>query len=162
MQAVQAKTTHMNHQLSQAIDVVSIHLQTSLATLLNDIGNLPEALMADLAEKGIDMQGPMIFIYRNCTGDMSKPFDLEIAQPVAKATVYEGPYQRGTLEPFTYVERRFKGSLEHIGPQGYEPFIADLQAAGFTLSDQCREVYTQYEGYDAASNLTDIQMGIVL
>ncbi len=151
----------MNTSTSQPIQAVSTRIKTTMGTMLKDIGTLPEELMSDLETNHIKTAGPMIFVYRNCSCDTNAPFDLEIAQPVAPGQSYQGKYEASCLEPFTYLERRFSGSLEKLGAEGYEPFIADIQKAGFTLSDQCREVYTAFQGYDSADNITEIQLGVM-
>ena len=150
--------TKMQTIMTKPIQVVSLSKKATLSTITEDIGNHPETVMNDVANSGLEPDGPMIFVYRNCTEDMSAPFDLEMTQPVKSIEGYGGKLTATTLEPVNCLERTFKGSLKNMGDKGYMPFISDLQAQGFQMTDQCREIYTQYESYESENNIVEIQM----
>lgn len=150
----------METKQTQPIDVIALSKKAKLSTIMDDIGQLPEALLADITQQALEPSGPMIFVYRGCTGDMDQPFDLEITQPVKSTEGYSGDYQITTLETFKCVERTYKGNIHDMGSKGYEPFISDLEKQGFNLTDECREVYTLFEGPESENNLTELQMGV--
>lgn len=150
----------METKQTQPIDVIAINKKATLKTIFADIGNLPEQLEADVKAQGLETDGPMIFVYRGCSGDMESPFDLEITQPVKSTSAYRGNFQTSTLPPFKCVERTYKGNIMEIGPKGYEPFITDLENQGLTMTDQAREIYTLYEGPESENNVTELQIGV--
>jgi len=151
----------MEAKETTTVKVISLSKKATLKTIVDDIGCSPDQLMADLEKNGVETEGPMIFVYRNCADDMDKPFDLEIAQPVKASCDYQGEFDINELEPIKYVEKTYCGSLANLGSQGYEPFIEDIQKSGLQLSNQCREVYHRYEGFESEGNITEIQMGIM-
>lgn len=146
---------------SPVISVISLTKKATLSTIMQDIGSSPESLLEDIQLQGAKPEGPMIFVYRGCEGDMQKPFDLQICQPVNAGDHYGGQYEKTELEPFKYVERRYLGKMTDMGTKGYEPFIADVEKAGLTIDTQCREVYTQFVGPDSDENITELQLGIL-
>ena len=150
--------TKMETILTQPIQVISLNKKATLSTITEDIGNHPETVMEEVSKSGLEAVGPMIFVYRNCTEDMSAPFDLEMTQPVKTIDGYQGKLTAGTLEPVKCLERTFKGSLKDLGEKGYMPFIGDIQEQGFQMTDQCREIYTQYESFESENNIVQLQM----
>ncbi|WP_250656317.1 hypothetical protein [Alkalimarinus coralli] len=150
----------MELQKSSGIEVIALAKKATLTTIMQDIGRSPELLLEDIQQQGVRPEGPMIFVYRGCDGDMEKPFDLQICQPVKAADQYSGQYEKTELEPFQYVERRYVGKMADMGAKGYEPFIADVEKSGLKMGTQCREIYTQYIGPDSEENITELQLGI--
>ena len=149
----------METKLTQPVEVISVSTKVTLKTIMQDIGTLPEELLQDMQNQDVVADGPMIFVYRGCS-DCEQPFDLDITQPVASSDNYKGKYEAKTLEPFKCVERTYNGSMHEMSAKGYEPFMADVEKSGLNLSDQCREIYTFYEGPDSDNNITEIQLGI--
>ncbi|MCG8670086.1 MAG: hypothetical protein MI867_11775 [Pseudomonadales bacterium] len=150
----------METKQTQPVNVIAVSKQATLKTIMADIGDLPEKLMADVNQQNLEMDGPMIFVYEGCTGDCESPFELKITQPVKNSSDYKGAYEVTTLEPFKCVERTYQGNMNDMGSKGYDPFIADIEKSGLTMTDQCREIYTLFEGPDSDSNLTELQMGV--
>ncbi|MCG8312225.1 MAG: hypothetical protein MI976_03330 [Pseudomonadales bacterium] len=151
----------MDIKTTDALNVIAINTDATLDTIMEDIGNLPEQLMADIESQALVPAGPMIFVYSGCDGNPESQFQLSITQPVTNHAQYQGKYQASQLEPFKCVERSYHGSLHDIGPKGYEPFIAEIMQAGLQIKDECREIYTLYECQESEKNITEIQMGIV-
>lgn len=150
----------MTPQQSKPTPVISSTLRTTLANLMQDIGSLPESIEKELASSTLTLDGPMVFVYRGADGNPNTEFELEIAQPVTSTEGYQGNFSQRTLEPITYIERRFTGSIENIGSQGYEPLIGDIMKAGHNLAGQCREVYTHWVDVNSAENITELQIAI--
>ncbi|ARU54217.1 MAG: GyrI-like domain-containing protein [Pseudomonadales bacterium] len=151
----------MQPQRSEPITVIALDTTATLQSIQQDIGSLPETLLADIQAQGITPAEPMIFVYQGCDGSVDKPFQLRICQPVTNKIDYQGQYQRTELEPFDYVQQRYIGKCSEMGHKGYEPFIAAVQKAGLQLTDQCREIYTEFFGVESNDNVTDIQLGVV-
>lgn len=150
----------METKMTQPVDVISVTTKSTLNTIFEDIGDLPDKLESDIQSQGVEMDGPMIFVYRGCNGEMDNEFELEISQPVKNPKTYKGQYQVNRLEPFKCVQTTYKGSLMDLGPKGYEPFIAEINQQGLTMTDQSREIYTRYDGPTAETNITELQIGI--
>lgn len=154
------ESTTLLTKLTEEKKVISITKQATLQNITEVIGCHPEEIMADIAKYGLEPDGPMIFVYRNCSCDMEAPFDMEISQPVKSFDGYTGSLDQNTLEQINVVESQYRGSLADMGPKGYEPFMAQIQKAGIQVTDQCLEIYTHYEAFDSDNNVVEIQMGV--
>ncbi|OUS27364.1 hypothetical protein A9Q99_15290 [Gammaproteobacteria bacterium 45_16_T64] len=150
----------MKPQQSDAIPVISTKTRTTLKSLMQDIGNLPLDIEKDVEEGAVTQVGPMIFVYRGADGNPDTVFELEIAQPVESTQTYKGKFDASSLEPITYIERRFTGSFVDIGSKGYEPLINDILKAGHAMAGQCREVYTHWVNPESDENITELQIAI--
>lgn len=150
----------MKPQQSNTIPVISTKVRTTLNNLMQDIGTLPMDIENAVETSTVAQAGPMIFVYRGADGNPDTEFELEIAQPVASTAEYKGKFDTNTLEPITYIERRFTGAFDKIGSHGYEPLINDIMKAGHAMAGQCREVYTHWVNPESDENITELQIAI--
>ena len=153
---------NMTIQTSNSVSVIAIALKTTLAKINDDVAELPNQLSADLIPAGILPTGPMMFLYDGVTPDPNKEFDLRIALPVSTddAARYKGPYKSYRLEPFHFVETVLYGDIAQLGPNAYEPLLANIGKAGMTMTGFAREVYQNFVDLDAADNETRVQIGV--
>lgn len=148
---------------SNSVSIVGMQLRSTLATINEDVKELPDKLAADLIPAGLLPTGPMMFNYHGVTPDPHNEFDLQIALPLSVDDVarYKGPYITSRLEPFHFVETVMYGDLANLGPDAYEPLLADIHAAGLTMTGFSREVYQNFVDYASADNETRVQIGVV-
>lgn len=153
----------MNIITSNSVSIISMQLRTTLATITEDVKVLPDKLAADLIPAGLMPTGPMMFLYEGVTEDLHNEFDLRIALPVSTDDVarYKGPYIASRLEPFHFVEIVLYGDIADLGPKAYGPLLADINAAGLTMTGFSREVYQNFVSPESADNETRIQIGVV-
>ncbi|MDJ0723230.1 MAG: GyrI-like domain-containing protein [Desulfobacterales bacterium] len=118
-----------------------------------------EPLFQSAGENQLEIVGPTEFIYLNAGGDPTKPFRLIIGLPVRAPQ--SSPDAFGFLEtpPFECLSEDFAGPMQHIGRAWYDLF-RQVQDAGYLPGNQGREVYKDWQAFDAEDNVTELQMGI--
>ncbi|MEM6986698.1 MAG: hypothetical protein AAF499_09185, partial [Pseudomonadota bacterium] len=101
----------MNIQTSITQPILSLTVETCLATITQDVDAPVQSLYADLEAQNIAPRQPMIFIYRDLDGDIHRKFSLEVAQPVSAADLatYTGTLQSSELAAMQFVEREHTG-----------------------------------------------------
>ncbi len=141
---------------------IAMRIDTCLATLTQDIAEPVQAFYAELAANGVTPKDPLVFVYRDLDGDIHRPFSLEVAQPIDEDTRahYRGKHALGTLKPMSCVQRVHQGTLADMGERTYATMFADLAKAGIATGRECREVYTVFNGIDAADNATHVQIEV--
>jgi len=140
-----------------------MQLRSTLATINDDVKDLPDNLAADLIPAGLLPTGPMMFIYQGVNADPHNEFDLRIALPLSTDDIarYKGPHISSRLEPFHFVEAVLYGDLANLGPKAYEPLLADIHTAGLSMTGFSREVYQNFVDYGSPDNETRVQIGVV-
>ena len=102
--------------------------------------------------------GPPTFVYLGVTGELDKPFDLEVGFPVAEGTPPAGRFQVRMLAALKC------GSVEFTGPvylidKAYDRLVPAIQAAGLEPVPEAREVYLKWEGMDSPENQILVALG---
>jgi len=153
----------MNIQTSNGVSFVGIKMRTTLATINQDVGNIPETLAADLIPAGLLPTGPMMFIYDGVTMDPDNEFDLRIGLPVSveDAARYKGQHLVDRLEPFQFVETVLYGDIAKLNDDAYAPLFAEMGKAGLTPNGFGREVYQNFVDLSSPDNETRVQVGVV-
>jgi len=119
-----------------------------------------QELFREAVRHRLDITGPIHWHYFGFVGDESKPFTLEIALPVATAPQeYDGPFHFKRTEPFKCVSSIHEGSWQTL-PGEYEKMVAYITSHRLEPLAMNREIYTNVDFNDQASNVTEIQMGI--
>ncbi|MGL1903186.1 MAG: GyrI-like domain-containing protein [Fibrobacterales bacterium] len=142
------------------LTLLAATITTTLNTLVQNIGNIPCEIMEEIEAKGLVASGPAVFEYVGCTDDLEKEFTLYICFPVAADSTYEGTYDLVTTKPFDCLETNYTGSMQDLGPKGWMPFMGAIMQDGASVTDVCREVYTNWAGPESDENVIELQMGI--
>lgn len=117
-------------------------------------------LYQELQKAGIEPQGPMEFIYIDCTDDKDKEFTLMLTQPYENdIEINTEKYKTKELSDFKYVSKQLKGDLNKIDTF-YQNFMGEIFANDIKMTNQIREVYHVHETKESPNNLTEIQIGI--
>ena len=105
--------------------------------------------------------GGMIYIYHGCTGDPAAEFDLEIALPVPGGVSGRPvpPAELKTAPAFRCMAVDYVGPMSGIGG-AWMQLIQTVRAAGHRPSEESREVYKKWVGFDSSENVTELQQGI--
>jgi len=133
-------------------------------TTLNKINEVANAEIGPFMEAmnrlGLQPAGPMEFLYWDCTSDMDKIFDLEIAMPVN--TVVElanKKYRFRSAEAFKCLSLVYHGDISKID-NAYEMLFGHIGQNHLKTTNHIREVYEHYIDLHAAENITEIQIGL--
>lgn len=119
-----------------------------------------ETLYATAGQLCLDTSAPLEFIYWGATGDVEKPFILEIALPVGDEEVtipahYE-LLEHPSFKAFAYTHH---GDFSNIMPI-YKELFNQLFAQGHKPTTQTREVYINWVDLTSSENVTEILLGI--
>lgn len=144
---------------------VSFFCTTFTATFdeMDRVGPELDELFKTVREANIDLFGEQTgyvnFIYKGVQADRTKPFQLSIGITVPRGTQAVGKYEVKDLADFKCAAGVFNGPLSSL-PAAYQKHYGDLMAAGNMPTDEVREVYLYWEGFDSANNVVWIQAGV--
>lgn len=134
--------------------------QTTLPELKTAIDNLMGRLMAAQQDGAVQVNGPLVFRYLGMTGDLTRPFTLEICLPVAAGTKPpRGLKLRTETEPFRALVVDFTGPVSVID-KAYDKLIPAIEAKKLTGTNEAREIYLNWEGPESEKNAIRVAMGI--
>ena len=141
--------------------VVSAHDDVTIPEIPAIARNEADQMIAVLGEEGIVAAGLMNFIYRGADGTKTTRFRLELALPIAKrpASVPE-PYELMQAPAFRCVATDYVGSMEDI-QSGYALLFAAMARHGLRRTEESREIYKHWVGYESDDNVTELQLGVV-
>ena len=119
-----------------------------------------EPMHKDAEKRGLEINGPPEFIYRNSTGEPDRPFHLLIGIPVAESESASGDFFFLQTMPFHCASVIYRGSMLNLG-SAWKELVQEVVAAGYLLGNQGREIYTQWVSFESADNITELQAGVV-
>ncbi|PWJ59829.1 effector-binding domain-containing protein [Dyadobacter jejuensis] len=152
----------MKIEQSPELSVICFETQTSLSTLGPFVRHKARELYKVAADTGLEVLGPIYWIYQGADGLPDTPFQLTIALPIAPTS---SPWQSETftlkvLPAFRYVSQRHQGPWELLG-QTYGELIGYLQQQGLQMSGENRELYLRMNFEQPAHHLTEVQVGVL-
>lgn len=119
-----------------------------------------DSIFKDAESKGLGIVGPLEFIYLNCVGDPTKPFQLIIAVPVKEKKPSGNDFFFMETVPFDCMTMDYKGPMENIG-SAWESLTIQVLDTGYKLTNQGREVYKEWISFESEENITELQVGIL-
>ncbi|MGG6894718.1 MULTISPECIES: hypothetical protein [Rhizobium] len=113
-----------------------------------------------IAESGLRVAGPWLFVSHNLPRDSKTFFDWEICRPVEKPERYDGAMELHHFEPIIVASKVHHGSLRTLFTQGYVPLVAEIEMSRHIFSGESREVYHGWNGPGASYHQVEIQFGL--
>lgn len=113
-----------------------------------------------IAESGLKVGGPWLFISYDLPKDSKTFFDWEICRPVEKPERYDGTMELHHLEPIIVASKVHQGSLRTLFTRGYAPLVAEIELSRHIFSGESREIYHSWNGPGAAYHNIEIQFGL--
>jgi effector-binding domain-containing protein len=108
----------------------------------------------------LTITGPIHWHYFGFTGDVSKPFVLEISLPVGEVEEeYDGKFHFKRTESFRCVSFVHEGGWMEI-PQSYGKMMEFVTKQNLQPIAVNREIYVNVDFKDSQANVTEIQIGI--
>lgn len=147
----------MERKQCEKILVLKCTMQSSLKTLLADIGNRPGELMEKAGELGLEVSGPQIWQYEGSDGQPETSFKLDICIPVKEAKGDPGSFSFGELRAINCVSALHKGPWMKLGDT-YQVMLGEMSRKGIIPTCTSREIYLvcDYENQDNC--LTEVQI----
>ena len=149
----------MEKKVVQPMTVIKYSMETTMSTLIQDIGTIPRELEAKVTELGLEATGPHTWVYFCCDGSADKSFILDIAIPVKEEKGDAGKFAYEKLPEFQCVVTEHKGPWSELA-KAYEKFVPEVLAKGLQMSGFGREVYHLVDLENQQNCVTEIQIGI--
>jgi len=132
-------------------------------TKVDELGELlpvAKELFAEAVRQDLWITGPIHWHYIGFSGDITKPFTLEIALPVSEVPrEYDGKFHFKRTEPFKCVSLIHEGAWLDL-PQSYSKMMSFIVEKYLHPTGLNRELYVNADFHTPAFNVTEIQMGI--
>jgi effector-binding domain-containing protein len=120
-----------------------------------------DQMLTELATNGGTSGSPVHFIYHGADGSNTTRFRLVLAVPVAEPPSHvPEPYELFESAPFRCVATDYVGPMRDI-KQGYARLFEAMEEQGLQRTDESREIYVKWIGYDSPDNVTELQIGVV-
>lgn len=152
-------TLAMEKKTVKKTAVICYTLNSSLKTMMKDVGNLPTEMMEKVAELGLEVAGPQIWVYEGSDGNPATKFELTIAIPVSKTTGNPGKFRFAVFPEFTCISEIHRGSWAGLGTT-YQKLMPSIMQQGHKLTGISREVYTVCDFEKPEKCVTEIQIEI--
>jgi effector-binding domain-containing protein len=133
--------------------------RTTLTTMPQVLGRTFSPIPAKARENHVALSGPAIFVYHGCTGDPVQPFSLDTGFVVEPGTPDLGELKVKKLPAFRAATAYYTGPVAGLG-EAFGKLFAQLGAAGYTPTDETREIYYLWEGPESPNNVVELQVGI--
>jgi effector-binding domain-containing protein len=133
--------------------------ETTLAEIGPVVQQSFEQLMEPIMSGEVQVLGAPIFVYKGATGEMNKPFELQIGWPVADNTKEVGDLKVRKLEKYRCATVLYSGSMQNIA-QAYMKIMPELMQAGLQPSGDSREMHLYHETPDSPNNIVLIMVGV--
>jgi effector-binding domain-containing protein len=132
-------------------------------TTVNELDKLlPVAkdLFREAVSLDLWISGPVHWHYFGFTGDLSKPFTLEIALPVDRVIQdYDGPFHFKRTASFKCVSLIHEGGWLEL-PNAYAKLMAFITEKGLNPVAANRELYLNADFQYPEANITEVQIGV--
>lgn len=152
-------TLAMEKKTVQKTTVICYTLNTSLKSMMTDIGNLPDELVAKAAELKLEITGPQIWVYEGSDGNPTTKLELTIAIPVNKINGDPGKYRFAEFPEFKCVSEIHNGSWAKLG-ETYQKLMPAIMQQGLSYTGTSREIYKVCDMENQENCITEIQIEI--
>ncbi len=139
--------------------VLQFSLKSSLATLTQDIGNIPNELMAVATTLGLEITGPQIWQYSGSDGQPNTKFTLDICIPVKEAKGDPGKFKFVTLPEFKCISEIHNGSWSKLS-NVYQRIMGEITRKSIPFTGISREIYIVCDFIDQEKCITEVQIEI--
>ncbi len=131
-------------------------LKTNLKTIGEHVKVLPETVLKELYQKGLEPQGPQVWVYNGADGNPETEFDLLVGFPVENDKM---DTSITALESFKCATVLHKGDWGKLG-DSYCKIIDEVTQNGLQMTGECREIYHKADFDNVENNITEIQIGV--
>jgi effector-binding domain-containing protein len=141
------------------INFLFFRTETTIGELAGFL-SVANELFKEAFEKNLRVTGPVHWHYLGFTGDVTKPFTLEVALPVSNILGdYDGQFHFKRTESFQCVSITHEGNWLEI-PKSYEKLFQFALKKKLRPVGVNREIYINADFNDPDANITEIQLGV--
>lgn len=152
-------TLAMEKKTVQKTTVICYTLDSSLKSMMTDIGTLPDELMAKATELKLEIASPQIWVYEGSDGNPNTKFELTIAIPVSKISGDPGKFRFAKFPEFKCVSEIHKGAWDKLG-ETYQKLMPAIMQQGLSYTGISREVYKVCDFEKPENCITEIQIEV--
>ena len=132
----------------------------TLPTLSQHAYGIAENLHREADRIGLDITGPIQWIYTGVNGDETNEFQLDIALPIRQPGAEPDQFSYRVFPAFRCA------TYTYTGPWGdflqlYDALFAQLYRDGYQNDGRVREVYTVIDSQNPENCVTDVQIALV-
>lgn len=139
--------------------VLMYSLKSSLATITQDVGDIPNEMMAVATKLGLEITGPQIWQYTGSDGQPATKFTLDICIPVKEAKGEPGKFKFAILPEFNCVAEIHKGPWNKLGDV-YQRIMGEVSRKTIPITGVSREIYINCDFTNQENCITEVQMQI--
>lgn len=150
--ALQSKET-------QSFSALCFTTRATLKTLSQHYPHVAEGLYAEANRLGLDITGPIQWIYTGVSGDETNEFQLEIGLPVRQPGAPSDQFTYQIFPDFRCLTYTHTGPWSDFG-ELYDALFAQLYRNGYRNDGRVREIYAVVDFENLANCVTEIQIGL--
>lgn len=144
---------------TQAFTALCFTTRATLPMLSQYAPGVTQRLHREATRLGLDIAGPIQWIYTGVNGDETNEFQLEIVLPISQPGEPSDHFSYQTFLPFRCASYTYAGSWSDFG-ELYNALFAQLYRDGYQNDGRVREVYKVIDLENSANCTTEIQLGI--
>jgi effector-binding domain-containing protein len=147
----------------QTLPAHAVFASVTTKTTFRELKPAIEQAMTALSEAAtagrVAFAGPPVFVYRGTTGELDKPFTLEIGFPAMPGAEAGGKIKVGPLPAMKAVALHYTGPLSAID-KAYDELLPKVRSRKLRQTGESREVYRNWEGPESGNNQVLIAIGV--
>lgn len=153
------KLNAMEKKKVEKTTVLMYSLQSSLASMTQDVGDIPNELMAKAQQLGLEITGSQLWQYVGSDGQPNTKFKLDICIPVKEAKGDAGKFKFVTLPEFNCISEVHKGTWSTLG-NVYQRIIGEITRKSIPFTGISREIYITCDFVNQENCVTEVQVEI--
>jgi len=153
------KLNAMEKKKVEKTTVIMYSLQSSLATMTQDVGDIANELMSKAQSLGLEITGPQLWQYVGSDGQPNTKFKLDICIPVKTAKGDPGKFKFVALPEFICISEIHKGSWDKLG-NVYQRIMGEITRKSIPITGTSREIYITCDFANQENCVTEVQMEI--
>ena len=153
------KLNAMEKKNVEKTTVLMYSLQSTLASMTQDVGDIPNELMMKAKELGLEITGSQLWQYIGSDGQPNTKFKLDICIPVKAVKGDPGKFKFATLPEFKCLSEIHKGpysQLENV----YQKIMGEISRKSIPITGTSREIYIVCDFQNQENCITEVQMEI--
>jgi effector-binding domain-containing protein len=153
------KSVAMEKKNVEKTNVFMHTMQSSLATMGTDIGDITSEMMAKASDLALEITGPQIWQYTGSDGKPDTQFKLDICIPIKEFKGDAGKFMFGVLPELIVVAEIHKGAWDKLG-NTYMKVMGEMTRKAMFSTRVTREVYMVCDFVNPENCVTEIQIEI--
>lgn len=150
----------LSEKTTQPFTALCFSTPATLRTLAQYAPGVAERLYNEAAKLGLDVTGPVQWIYTGVNGDETAEFQLEIVLPIRQPGGQSDTFSYQTFPAFRCLSYTYTGAWSDFG-EVYDALFGQLYRSGYQNDGRVREIYAAVDFQNQERCVTEIQIGLV-